>query len=78
VYNKMIRLIVDSIHVNFDEIKEVSKASDYDNYGFTPQLQKNSDHNRSKLHIQDHNNELLSSTLVPNVSPLADTDAPSL
>ncbi|GJY24980.1 retrovirus-related pol polyprotein from transposon TNT 1-94 [Tanacetum coccineum] len=35
-------------------------------------------HNRSKLGIQDHNNEPSSSTLVLNVSPPADTDAPSL
>ncbi|GJZ32152.1 retrovirus-related pol polyprotein from transposon TNT 1-94 [Tanacetum coccineum] len=78
VYNKRTRLIVESIHINFDEIKELSKVLDYDNSGPAPQLQKTSDHNRSELGIQDHINEPLSSTLVPNVSPLADTNALSL
>ncbi|GJW34890.1 retrovirus-related pol polyprotein from transposon TNT 1-94 [Tanacetum coccineum] len=56
VYNKRTRLIVESIHLRFDEIKEMSetsvdnntsglvlqrqKASDYDNSGPAPQLQK--------------------------------------
>ncbi|GJR59039.1 retrovirus-related pol polyprotein from transposon TNT 1-94 [Tanacetum coccineum] len=56
VYNKRTRLIVESIHLRFDEIKEMSetsvandtsglvpqrqKASDYDNSGPVPQLQK--------------------------------------
>nr|GEU31303.1 integrase, catalytic region, zinc finger, CCHC-type, peptidase aspartic, catalytic [Tanacetum cinerariifolium] len=31
VYNKRTRLIVESIHINFDEIKEMSKALNYDN-----------------------------------------------
>ncbi|GJU42225.1 retrovirus-related pol polyprotein from transposon TNT 1-94 [Tanacetum coccineum] len=55
VYNKRTRLIVESIHLRFDEIKEMSKTSvanntsslvlqrkkesDYDNSGLTPQLQ---------------------------------------
>ncbi|GJX84976.1 gag-pol polyprotein [Tanacetum coccineum] len=78
VYNKRTKLIVESIHINFDEIKELSKASDYDNSGPAPQLQKTSDHNRSELGIQDHNNEQSSSKLVPNVSPPADTTTPSL
>ncbi|GJX23905.1 retrovirus-related pol polyprotein from transposon TNT 1-94 [Tanacetum coccineum] len=47
VYNKRTRLIVESIHINFDEIKELLKA-----------------------------NEPSSSTLVPNVSPPADTNVP--
>ncbi|GJY52445.1 retrovirus-related pol polyprotein from transposon TNT 1-94 [Tanacetum coccineum] len=67
VYNKRTRLIVESIHLRFDEIKEITemfvandtsglvpqrqKASDYDNYGPVPQLQ--------------------------NVSPSADTTVPS-
>ncbi|GKA63443.1 hypothetical protein Tco_0763049 [Tanacetum coccineum] len=58
--------------------KDLSKASNYDNYGLVPQLQKTSDHNRSELSIHDHNNEPLSSMLVPNVSPPADTNAPSI
>ncbi|GJX02400.1 retrovirus-related pol polyprotein from transposon TNT 1-94 [Tanacetum coccineum] len=78
VYNKRTRLIVESIHINFDEIQELSKASDYDNCGPAPQLQQTSNHNRSKLRMHDHNNEPSSSKLVPNVSPLADTTAPSL
>nr|GEX87833.1 retrovirus-related Pol polyprotein from transposon TNT 1-94 [Tanacetum cinerariifolium] len=53
-------------------------ASNYDNSSPTPHLQKTSDHNHSELDIQDHINELSSSTLVQNVSPPADTDAPSL
>ncbi|GJR15585.1 retrovirus-related pol polyprotein from transposon TNT 1-94 [Tanacetum coccineum] len=55
VYNKRTRLIVESIHLRFDEIKEITKtfiandtlglisqrqkASDYDNSGPVPQLQ---------------------------------------
>ncbi|GJU01377.1 retrovirus-related pol polyprotein from transposon TNT 1-94 [Tanacetum coccineum] len=78
VYNKRTRLIVESIHINFDEIKELSKSSDYDNFGPAPQLQKTSDHNRSELCIKDHNNEPLWSMLVPNVSPPVDTNTPSL
>ncbi|GJU93540.1 retrovirus-related pol polyprotein from transposon TNT 1-94 [Tanacetum coccineum] len=58
--------------------EEMSKASDYDNSDPAPQLQKASDHNRSELDIQDHNNELSSSKLVSNVYPSANTDAPSL
>ncbi|GKE64670.1 retrovirus-related pol polyprotein from transposon TNT 1-94, partial [Tanacetum coccineum] len=70
VYNKRTRLIVESIHLNFDEIKEMmfdhnssnltpqrQKASDYDNSDLVPQLQKTSDHNRSELGFQDHSNE---------------------
>ncbi|GJR74516.1 retrovirus-related pol polyprotein from transposon TNT 1-94 [Tanacetum coccineum] len=72
------RLIVESIHINFDEIKELSHASDYDNSGPTPQLQKTSDHNRSELRIHDHSNEPLSLKMVLNVSPPADRTAPSL
>ncbi|GJX61504.1 hypothetical protein Tco_0294404 [Tanacetum coccineum] len=94
VYNKRTRLIVESIHINFDEIKEFTMASienntlgpapqrqtalDYENSGLTPPLQKTSDHNYSELGIQDHSNGPSSSTLVPNVSPLIDTNAPSL
>ncbi|GJW39614.1 retrovirus-related pol polyprotein from transposon TNT 1-94 [Tanacetum coccineum] len=78
VYNKRTRLIVESIHLNFDEIKELSKASDYDDSGPAPQLQKTSDHNSLELGIQDHSNEPSSSKLVPNVSPPVDTNAPSL
>ncbi|GJR97812.1 integrase, catalytic region, zinc finger, CCHC-type containing protein [Tanacetum coccineum] len=78
VYNKRTRLIVESIHINFDEIKELSMASDYDNSDPAPQLQKTSDHNRSALKIQDHSNEPSSLKLVPNVSPPADKETLSL
>ncbi|GKE72998.1 hypothetical protein Tco_1535039 [Tanacetum coccineum] len=86
VYNKRTRLIVESIHINLDEIKELSKASDYDNSGLAPPRQNLSferadmtfEHNSSILGIQDHNNEPSSSELVPNVSPPADINAPSL
>nr|GEV59506.1 putative ribonuclease H-like domain-containing protein [Tanacetum cinerariifolium] len=56
VYNKRTRLIVESIHLNFDKIKEMT----------------------SSLGNHDHNNEPSSSKLIPNVSPSADTNAPSL
>nr|GEV93136.1 retrovirus-related Pol polyprotein from transposon TNT 1-94 [Tanacetum cinerariifolium] len=59
-------------------ILELSKASDYVNFGPVPQLQNTSNHNRSELKTNDQNNEPSSSTLVPNVSPSADTDTPSL
>nr|GEX36763.1 retrovirus-related Pol polyprotein from transposon TNT 1-94 [Tanacetum cinerariifolium] len=72
VYNKRTRLIVESIHINFDEIKELLKASDYDNSSPVPQRQITIDHNQLELKIHDHNNKLLSLKLVPNVSPLAD------
>ncbi|GKD86332.1 hypothetical protein Tco_1357486, partial [Tanacetum coccineum] len=78
VYNKRTRLIVESIRINFGEIKEFSKTSDFDNSCPVPQLQKTSDHNYSELGIKDHNNEPSSSMLVPNVSPSVDTNAPSL
>ncbi|GKD86013.1 hypothetical protein Tco_1357167 [Tanacetum coccineum] len=78
VYNIRTRLIVKSIHINFNEIKELSKASDYDNFGPAPQLQQTSDHNSSELGIHDHINEPSSSMMVPNVSPSANTIALSL
>ncbi|GJW31014.1 retrovirus-related pol polyprotein from transposon TNT 1-94, partial [Tanacetum coccineum] len=72
VYNKRTILIVESIHINFDENKDLSKASDYDNSGPVPQLQKTSDHNRSELETHEHSNEPSSSKLVLNVSPPTD------
>nr|GEU83385.1 hypothetical protein [Tanacetum cinerariifolium] len=45
VYNKRTRMIVESIHIRFDEIKEVSKTSVANNTsGLVPQLQKASDY----------------------------------
>ncbi|GJX98353.1 retrotransposon protein, putative, unclassified [Tanacetum coccineum] len=53
-------------------------ASDYDNSGTTPQLQKTSIHNSTELEIQDHSNEPLSSNLVPNFVPTTGTGVSSL
>nr|GEV82387.1 DNA-directed DNA polymerase [Tanacetum cinerariifolium] len=48
VYNKRTRMIVESIHVRFDEIKEVSKTSvANDTLGLVPQQQKASDYDNS-------------------------------
>ncbi|GJU49705.1 integrase, catalytic region, zinc finger, CCHC-type containing protein [Tanacetum coccineum] len=76
VYNKRTRLIVESIHINFDEIQQM--ASDYDNSRPAPQLQKASDHNRLEPGTQDHNNEPSSSKLVLNGVPTADETDTSL
>ncbi|GJS04954.1 hypothetical protein Tco_0321462 [Tanacetum coccineum] len=54
------------------------KASDYDNYGLAPQLQKNYVHNTTELGIQDNNNEPSSSKPVPNVVPTANETNTSL
>ncbi|GJR10774.1 retrovirus-related pol polyprotein from transposon TNT 1-94 [Tanacetum coccineum] len=91
VYNKRTRLIIKSIHINFDEIKEMAlehnslclapqrqMASDYDNSGLVPQLQKTFVHNSTELRNQDHNNEHLSSKLVPNDGPTTDKTDTSL
>ncbi|GJR16272.1 integrase, catalytic region, zinc finger, CCHC-type containing protein [Tanacetum coccineum] len=72
------KLIVESIHINFDDFNEMTMTHDDNTPGLAPQLQKTSDHNRSELDIQDHSNEPSSSKLVQNVSPPADTDASSL
>ncbi|GKB56308.1 retrovirus-related pol polyprotein from transposon TNT 1-94 [Tanacetum coccineum] len=86
VYNKRTRMIVKTIHVNFDEQKELESdentldpapqrqmASDHDNSGPAPKLYKASDHNCLEPEIQDHNNEPSSSTLGPKVVPALDT-----
>nr|GEZ00504.1 retrovirus-related Pol polyprotein from transposon TNT 1-94 [Tanacetum cinerariifolium]GEZ04366.1 retrovirus-related Pol polyprotein from transposon TNT 1-94 [Tanacetum cinerariifolium] len=45
VYNKRTRMIVESIHIRFDEIKEVSETSVANNTsGIVPQRQKGSDY----------------------------------
>ncbi|GJY85350.1 hypothetical protein Tco_0499376 [Tanacetum coccineum] len=71
IYNKRTKLIIESIHINFDKIKEMTYV-DNNTSGLTPQLQITFDHNRSELETNDHNNEPSSSKLVPNVSPPAD------
>nr|GEY10997.1 hypothetical protein [Tanacetum cinerariifolium] len=48
VYNKRTRLIVESIHIRFDEIKEMSETSvANDTSGLVPQRQKASDYDNS-------------------------------
>nr|GEZ23894.1 hypothetical protein [Tanacetum cinerariifolium] len=67
IYNKRTRLIVESIHLRFDEIKEMSETSiDNNTSGLIPQQQKASDYDNSGLVRQ-----------LQNVSPSADTIAPS-
>ncbi|GKE90199.1 hypothetical protein Tco_1567674 [Tanacetum coccineum] len=67
VYNKRTRLIVESIHLRFNEIKGMSKTSvANDTLGLVPQRQKASDYGNSDPIPQ-----------LQNVSPSADTTAPS-
>ncbi|GJV74775.1 retrovirus-related pol polyprotein from transposon TNT 1-94 [Tanacetum coccineum] len=40
VYNKRTRFLVESIHISFDEIKELSQATDYDNSGPRPNYKR--------------------------------------
>ncbi|GJX37578.1 retrovirus-related pol polyprotein from transposon TNT 1-94 [Tanacetum coccineum] len=67
VYNKRTRLIVESIHLRFDEIKEMSETSvANDTSGLVPQRQKASDYDNPDPALE-----------LQNVSPSADTTAPS-
>ncbi|GJV63781.1 retrovirus-related pol polyprotein from transposon TNT 1-94 [Tanacetum coccineum] len=67
VYNKRTRLIVESIHLRFDEIKEMFETSvANDTSGLVPQRQKASDYDNSDPVPQ-----------LQNVSPSADTSVPS-
>ncbi|GKA56321.1 retrovirus-related pol polyprotein from transposon TNT 1-94 [Tanacetum coccineum] len=67
VYNKRTRLIVESIHLKFDEIKEMSETSvTNDTSGLVSQRQKASDYDNSDPIPQ-----------IQNVLPSADTTAPS-
>ncbi|GKF57709.1 hypothetical protein Tco_0171246, partial [Tanacetum coccineum] len=68
VYNKRTRLIVESIHIKFDEIKEMVSVHISSSLVLH---QMTSVHNRSELGIQDHSNEPSSSKLVLKVVPLA-------
>ncbi|GKD90078.1 hypothetical protein Tco_1365585, partial [Tanacetum coccineum] len=72
VYNKRTRLIVESIHLRFDEFKEMSMTSVHNSSGLAPPQAMTSDHNNSELGIHDHSNELSSLKLVPKVVPPAD------
>ncbi|GKB78690.1 integrase, catalytic region, zinc finger, CCHC-type containing protein [Tanacetum coccineum] len=66
VYNKRTKLIVESIHHRFDEIKEMSETSvDNDTSGLVPQRQKASDYDNSGPVPQ-----------LQHVSPSADTQFP--
>nr|GEY86375.1 hypothetical protein [Tanacetum cinerariifolium] len=67
VSNKRTRLIVESIHIRFDEIKEVSETSvANDTSGLVPQQQKASDYENSD-HVPQQQ----------DVSSLADVNVPS-
>ncbi|GKD46768.1 retrovirus-related pol polyprotein from transposon TNT 1-94 [Tanacetum coccineum] len=67
VYNKRTCLIVESIHLRFDEIKEMTETSvANDTSGLVPQRQKVSDYDNSDPVPQ-----------LQNVSPSADTIVPS-
>ncbi|GKA36396.1 putative ribonuclease H-like domain-containing protein [Tanacetum coccineum] len=67
VYNKRTRLIVESIHLRFNEIKEMAEMSvDNNTSGLVPQQHKASDYDNSGLTPQ-----------LQNVSPSANTTAPS-
>ncbi|GJX51493.1 retrovirus-related pol polyprotein from transposon TNT 1-94 [Tanacetum coccineum] len=67
VYNKRTRLIVESIHLRFDEIKEMLETSvANDTSGLVPQQQKASDYDNPDLAPE-----------LQNVSPSADTIVPS-
>nr|GEX20867.1 hypothetical protein [Tanacetum cinerariifolium] len=67
VYNKRTRMIVESIHIRFDEIKEVSEMSFANNTsGLVPQRQKASDYDNPDPVPQRQ-----------DVSSLTDVDVPS-
>nr|GEY52083.1 hypothetical protein [Tanacetum cinerariifolium] len=67
VYNKRTRLIVKSIHIRFDEIKEMSETSvSNDTSSLVPQRQKASDYDNSDPVTQ-----------LPNVSSSVDAHVPS-
>nr|GEY84196.1 retrovirus-related Pol polyprotein from transposon TNT 1-94 [Tanacetum cinerariifolium] len=67
VYNKRTRLIVESIHLRFDDIKEMNETTvANDTSGLVPQRQKASDYDNSGLAPQ-----------LQNVSPSTDTTVPS-
>ncbi|GJS02541.1 retrovirus-related pol polyprotein from transposon TNT 1-94 [Tanacetum coccineum] len=66
VYNKRTRLIVESIHLRFDEMKEMSEMSvDNNTSGLVLQQQKASDYENSNPALQ-----------LQNVSPYVDTTTP--
>ncbi|GJX83207.1 retrovirus-related pol polyprotein from transposon TNT 1-94 [Tanacetum coccineum] len=71
VYNKRTRLIVESIHLRFDEIKEMSDTSvANDTSGLVPQRQKASDYDNSDPDLQLQNVSLSADTIVPSQQEL--------
>ncbi|GJU78490.1 retrovirus-related pol polyprotein from transposon TNT 1-94 [Tanacetum coccineum] len=70
VYNKRTQLIVESIHLRFDEIKEMSEMSVDDNTsGLVPQRQKASDYDNSDPVLQVLTILLLPPTILNNNTP---------
>nr|GEW31636.1 retrovirus-related Pol polyprotein from transposon TNT 1-94 [Tanacetum cinerariifolium] len=71
VYNKRTRLIVESIHLKFDEIKEMSETSiANDTSGLVPQRQEASDYDNSGPDPQLQNVSPLANILVPSQQEL--------
>nr|GEY57002.1 hypothetical protein [Tanacetum cinerariifolium] len=90
IYNKRTRMIVESIHIRFDEIKEMSetsvandtsglvpqrqKASDYDNSDPVPQLQ-NVSSLLQQMHMYHHNKSwIFNLVLSPSTSTYVHTE----
>ncbi|GJY19723.1 retrovirus-related pol polyprotein from transposon TNT 1-94 [Tanacetum coccineum] len=71
VYNKRTRLIVESIHLRFDEIKEMSETSvDNNTSGLVPQRQKASDYDKSGPVPQLQHVSLSTDTTAPSQQEL--------
>nr|GEY26088.1 hypothetical protein [Tanacetum cinerariifolium] len=71
VYNKRTRLIVESIHIRFDEIKEMSETSvANDTSGLVPQRQKESDYDNSDPVLQLQNVSSSANAHVPSQQEL--------
>ncbi|GJS45571.1 retrovirus-related pol polyprotein from transposon TNT 1-94 [Tanacetum coccineum] len=93
VYNKRTRLIVESIHLRFDEIKEMSetsvandtsglvlqrqKASDYDNSDPVPQLQNVSPSADTTVPSQQELDLLFDTHLSTNIQPTSEPSTPT-
>ncbi|GJS03554.1 retrovirus-related pol polyprotein from transposon TNT 1-94 [Tanacetum coccineum] len=71
VYNKRTRLIVESIHLRFDEIKEMSETSvANDTSGLVPQRQKASDYDNPDPAPELQNSSPSADTIVPSQQEL--------
>nr|GEV02483.1 hypothetical protein [Tanacetum cinerariifolium] len=78
VYNKRTRIIVESIHIRFDEIKEISETFvANDTSGLVSQRQKASDYDNSDSIPQLHNVSSLEDAHVPSQQELDLLFAPS-